>query len=160
VSWIKISLRLVGELEGLEEAFLAMSGLPAELLRRGDRSGNRKSAQPENVLWLDLAEWEDRIPSSISAESTLPVTEGGQRVTATSILVRLAPALVSLDRTRCRAELYVDTIRYADVGGFALPQEFVTAAAAAGLSFEFSIGVLFEDIPDHDKKGTLPPTNH
>lgn len=63
----------------------------------------------------------------------------------TDMLRRLAPTLGMLDRARCRAELYISTIRYEDQDGFELPAELVMAAADAGLSVGISILVLPSD---------------
>ncbi len=161
MSWVHISLRLVGEWQVLEQAVQVMTGLPVEVLRRGERYGNRWRPQPENVMLLTLAEWDDT-PNGEEGHP-LPIADAGQLLAAATTLSRLAPTLAGLDRGRCRVELYVDTIRSEDDGGFALPSELITAAAA-GLSMELSIGVLLEDgdapeeaSEDKPKGGAAPP---
>ena len=57
VSRVRLSLRLVGELNELEQAAKAMSGLPFQLWRKGVVYPHRVRAQPANVLILELAKW-------------------------------------------------------------------------------------------------------
>lgn len=70
-------------------------------------------------------------------------------------LKQLAPAIAMLDRSNCRAELYISTIREEDQGGFSLPSELVAAAAAAQLSIEVSILVMLDDYIESESSTPL-----
>jgi hypothetical protein len=95
--------------------------------------------QPIDVILLDLASWEGA--SQVDQE----VAEREQLLPAAAKLRQLAPALASVDRSRCQVELSISTIREEDQGGFELPAELIAAAAAGGLSLGISILVMLDD---------------
>jgi hypothetical protein len=152
VSSFRVSLRVGGNLAQLERAAEAMDGLPCQLLRKGVTYGTRLRPQPENVLILELDEWERKWPNDPADEAPLIADERRRFLRIAETIARLAPTLASLDRTQCRADLSISTIRQEDWGGFDLPAEFVAAAGAAGLAMGVSIPVLL----DEEFEGTGP----
>jgi hypothetical protein len=136
MSKIDLSLRISGELPPLDDLIRLLGVTPTYIARRGEPIGKRR-IQPTDVWILDLTHLdrdstEDEIASQI--------------LQAAATVQQIAPALAALDRTCCRPELYISTIREEDQGGFSLPGEIVTAAAAANLSsIEVSILVMLDD---------------
>ncbi|WIG61029.1 MAG: Macrolide export ATP-binding/permease protein MacB [Ktedonobacterales bacterium] len=149
MSHFDISLRLIGELDVLENAAHAMEGLPFELRRRGERY-RRRRVQPANVLLLQLAKWERGALYSFDDRETIFAEEDRQLANATTVLQQLAPMLANLDRSQCDRQLYISTIREEEDGGLTLPEELVAAAGDAGLSINVSILVLMPDDDDDD----------
>jgi hypothetical protein len=60
-------------------------------------------------------------------------------------LAMMSGALAELDRGQCQADLYVSMICDADRAGFGLPALLVGAAAAAQLSIQCSMLVMYEE---------------
>lgn len=132
MSTIEVSLRLSGMLLPSEHLTELFGVQPTRSLRQGDRVSKRR-VQPVDLWQLDLA-------SAHNSESL------DQQLQKAAIQIKqLAPGIEKLDRSTCRAELYISTIREEDQGGFALPTELITAAAAAQLSIEFSILVMLDN---------------
>jgi hypothetical protein len=159
VSWFHVSLRLNGNIEILEVAAHAMEDLPFRLLRKGERYNGRRRAQPQNVLLLDLAEWErGGVPTLDTHErDAILADEHAQLADVAVIVQRLAPNLAALDRPQVSAELYISKVREEDTGGFGLPAELIAAAAMAHLSIGISIGVAWSgDENAEDDAGEAP----
>lgn len=140
-----VSLRVAGNSEQLERAAEAMDGLPFQLLRKGVTYGARLRPQPENVLSLHLDEWERKWPDDPADKPPLIADERQRFLRMADTIARLAPTLANLDRSQCRTDLFISTIRHEDWGGFDLPAEFVAAAGAAGLAMAISLPVLLDD---------------
>ncbi|MBD1841954.1 DUF4279 domain-containing protein [Cyanobacteria bacterium FACHB-63] len=115
---------------------------PTRTLRRGDRVSKRR-VQPIDLWLLNLAEIRDG-----------ELLDHGLQEAAMQ-LKQLAPAIATLDRSNCRAELYISTIREEDQGGFSLPAELIAAAADAGLSIEVSILVMLDDYIESESSTPL-----
>lgn len=128
MSTIEVSLRLSGILPPAEHLTQMFGIEPTRSLRQGDRVSKRR-VQPVDLWQLDLA----------------AIQDGESLQNAATQLKQLAPAIATLDRSSCRAELYISTIREEDQGGFSLPTELVIAAAEAQLSIEVSILVMLDD---------------
>lgn len=58
---------------------------------------------------------------------------------AAALLKRMEPGLATLDRTRCRAQLYASATCFDEMGSIELPTSLVTAAGAARLELVVSI---------------------
>ena len=110
-----------------------MEGLPFQLLREGITYGARLRPQPVNHLGLELDTWERRWPDDPADEPPLIADEQRRFLKIAETIARLAPTLASLDRTQCRADLFISTIRHEDWGGFDLPAEFVRGPITAFL---------------------------
>lgn len=97
--------------------------------RRGMRLGRGDDAGVQRVdVWgLYLARWEGDAPEEQS------MTQAAAKLEA------MAPALAALDRARCKAELYVSTIRDEESGGFSLPARLAAAVGASKLEISISI---------------------
>lgn len=132
MSTVEISLRLSGTLPSSEHLTELLGVQPTRSLRQGDRVSKRR-VQPVDLWQLDLAIVQNRELLNQQLQE------------AAVQLKQIAPAIAKLDRSTCRAELYISTIREEDQGGFALPVELISAAADAQLSIELSILVMLDD---------------
>lgn len=129
MSTVEVSLRLSGMLPPSEHLTELLGVNPTRSLRQGDRISKRR-VQPMDLWQLDL---------EIVKDDRLSLHDAAVQ------LKQLATTIAQLDRTSCRAELYISTIREEDQGGFSLPAELVAAAAEANLSIEVSILVMLDD---------------
>ncbi len=131
----KISLRLSGNLPPSDELTKTLGFTPTKALRRGERI-SQKRVQPVDIWSLELAE--------IDTENTKE--ESDKKIQQVGIILqKMAPALAALDRTNCKADLYISTIREEQQGGLSLPSEVVNAATAANLSIKISILAMLDD---------------
>lgn len=128
MSTIEVPLRLSGMLPPAEHLIQMFGSEPTRSLRQGDRVSKRR-VQPVDLWQLDLA----------------AIQDGESLQNAATQLKQLAPEIATLDRSSCRAELYISTIREEDQGGSSLPTELVIAAAEAQLSIEVSILIMLDD---------------
>lgn len=137
MSETSVSLRLVGDLPPLEELTRLLGTRPTRDRRRGQpfRPGSR-TIQPVDVWTLDLMGWQR---GHLDGEALAQVA---------ATLLQMAPALAALDRTQCRAQLYISAIRDEESGGFELPAQLVAAAGAANLELVVSI---LCDVEDDDE---------
>jgi hypothetical protein len=128
-----LGLRLIGDLPP-SNALISMLGVsPTSEGRKGmPLRGKNRGAYVSDVWVVDLISegWET---SQLSLAQVAQVTEA---------LHAMAPGLTALDRSRCKAELYISTIREDEQGGFELPQALVEAAGFAGLAIVVSILVV------------------
>ncbi len=150
MSRYKVSLRLVGELDPLEDYIDLLGGVSVKVTRRGSINP-LGHVQSTDVLGLELAAWQS--PSFVDADQAdqnQAFVERDHLLPAVLKLQRLAAGLSGVDRARCRVELYISTIREEEQGGFSLPAALLTAAAACGLSLEVSILVMLDDQDDED----------
>ncbi|MGD2180143.1 DUF4279 domain-containing protein [Lusitaniella coriacea] len=139
MSKIKMSLRLHGELPPTEQINSILEFFPTKSLRKGQRVGKNR-IQPTDVWILDLAKFECR-----GNKNEINAMEQQIQQAATT-LQQLAPRLGFLNRSCCKVELYISTIREEDQGGFSLPGKILKAATAADLSsVEVSILVMLDD---------------
>ena len=139
MSTIKLCLRLHGELPPAEELNSLLGVVPTCNFRQGQIIGKRR-IQPTDVWILNLTE----IKCSGTENEINEMKKQMQQAAVT--LQQLAPALAALDRSTCKVELYISTIREEDQGGFSLPVEIIAAAAAVNLSsIEVSILVMLDD---------------
>jgi Domain of unknown function (DUF4279) len=150
MSRIHLSLRLRGKLPPLDDITQILGIVPTDFLRCGDIVGKRR-IQPMDVWILDLAEFDT---FDDDEEHIL-----SQTVQAATTLEQLVPALATLDRTNCEAELYISNIQEEDQGGFSLPKELLAVAADGKLSLEFSILVMLDDYEEPEKATTLTEQN-
>lgn len=139
MSTVDIALRLSGHLPPLEELNHHL-GTPTWAARQGEQVSRR--IQPVDVWLLDLAQYDSDRPASEIDQQWLQVA---------AVMTKLAPAIATLDRTQCHADLYISTTRDEDQGGLSLPPELISAAAAANLSLQISILVLL----DNDEESEL-----
>ncbi|HEU5441424.1 MAG TPA: DUF4279 domain-containing protein [Ktedonobacterales bacterium] len=132
----RLSLRLVGELPPDQE-LTAMFGVhPTTSRRRGMPIGRTGRPTTEDVWSVELisrSEWTHSRPDVAAVDNALRQLQS------------MIPALSHLDRTRCRVQLYISSIREEEQGGFELPAEFVAVAGAAHMEVFVSILV---DWPD------------
>lgn len=135
MSTSKISLRLSGNLTPLEKLTHTLGITPTKILHRGERISKNR-VQPVDIWSLELVNFDDR---------TTKQDIDKQMLQAAVVLKQIAPAIASLDRTKCKTDLYISTIREEDSGGLSLPTELVVAAAAAKLSIQMSILVMLDD---------------
>ena len=139
MSKIELSLRLHGKLPPTEELNSLLGVVPTIAFRQGQIVGKRR-IQPTDVWCLSLAEIE-----CSGTENEIDQMKK-QMQQAVAGLQQVAPALAALDRSACKVELYISTIRQEDRGGFSLPGGIIAAAAAANLSsIEVSILVMLDD---------------
>jgi hypothetical protein len=142
LSYFKLSLRLVGELEELERAATAMSDLPYELYRKGHTYPPRRRVQPANVLILELAKWTHGLTTYRDEHQDPAMAARFQSIQeATRVLRQLAPMLATLDPLQCRKEVDLFTLRKEDTGGLTLPADFIATMAAANLELAISVSV-------------------
>lgn len=144
----KISLRLSGNLPPSDELTKTLGFTPTKALRRGERI-SQKRVQPVDIWSLELAEIDTENPKE---ESDKNIQQVG------IILQQIAPALAALDRTNCKADLYISTIREEQQGGLSLSSEVVNAAAAANLSIQISILVMLDDYEEVEEESKLSTT--
>jgi hypothetical protein len=147
MSEIEMSLRLVGDLPPLEELTRLLGTLPTRDRRRGQLvHPHSRRIQSVDVWTLDLTGWQrGRLDPAALAQ-------------AAAALQQMAPALATLDRGPCRAQLYISAIRDEESGGFELPAELITAAGAARLELHVSILCDVEDDDEGDgPAGELEP---
>lgn len=149
MSSVKISLRLFGNLPPLEELTRRLEVEPTEFLRRGQRVSKRRT-QPVDMWYLDLLRYDSNNYESDDSEVDQ------QWLNAASTIAQLAPAIATLDRTQCQADLFISTIREEDQGGLSLPPEMISAAAAAKLAIELSILVMLGDYKAPESVVTTP----
>lgn len=153
MSEFNVSLRLTGELGPLEEVAAALAHVPLELRRQGEIY-RRGRVQPRNVLMLRMADWARGGDFEDDPETGLVIDDEKLAQTAETIRA-ITPALASVDRSRCKAELWISTIRYEEQGGFELPSSLIATAAAAELSIAISIMVgLEDDEPEVEREPT------
>ena len=149
MSRIHLSLRLRGKLPPLDYITQILGSAPTDSLRCGDIIGKRR-VQSIDVWILDLAEFDTFDTDDYIAN---------QIVQACTTLKQVAPALATLDRTNCKAELYISNIQEEDQGGFSLPKELLAVAADGKLSLEFSILVMLDDYEEPEKAAILTEQN-
>lgn len=136
-----MSFRLAGDLPPTEEVTRLLGVTPTMQRRKGEPSHLGRQ-QPLDVWSLDLiarSEWEDGPP--------LPKATAR----AADTLRRLTPGLGQLDRSVVTAQLWISTMREEAQGGFDIPTEIVSAAAAAQLQISVSVLIILED----DEEGTV-----
>lgn len=144
MSSVEISLRIFGELPPLHELTQRLEVEPTTFLRRGEFISKRR-IQPVDMWSLDLLRYESNNYESDDSEIDQ------KWINVASDLRRLSPAIAGLDRTQCKTDLYISTIREEDQGGVSLPSELISAAAAANLSIEVSILVMLDDNDDDEE---------
>jgi hypothetical protein len=136
-----ILLRVLGDIDRIDELVEAI-GLPARVYRRGTINLVNQ-VQGMDVLVVELGKWRN------VDEEDQATGEQGLLLSVAEHIHQLVPILTTLDRSRCRAELYVSTIREEEQGGLELPANLIAAAGAAGLSIGISILVMLEhDTPN------------
>lgn len=144
MSSVEISLRIFGELPPLHELTQRLAVEPTTFLRRGEFVSKRR-IQPVDMWSLDLLRYESNNYESDDSEIDQ------KWIDVASAIRRLSPAIAKLDRTQCKTDLYISTIREEDQGGVSLPSELISAAAAANLSIEVSILVMLDDYDDDEE---------
>jgi hypothetical protein len=143
MSRIEVALRLSGNLPSTEDLTQRLGQLPTQALRRGDRVSKRRT-QPVDLWLLGLGQWDSDWPlTAIDAELVVMADR----------LAAMSGALAELDRGQCQADLYVSMICDADRAGFGLPALLVGAAAAAKLSIQCSMLVMY-DADESDLEGS------
>lgn len=140
MSRYRVWLRVGGDVSVLEHVAHTLTDLPRQLLRKGDRYGNR--VQPVDLHSIELAAWERGGVQCLEDEESILAEERRQLAAAAAGVWQIGRILNRVDRNQVHAELYVSTIRAEDEGGFELPSDLIAAAAAAGLSIGISILVL------------------
>ena len=150
MSTSKISLRLSGNLPPTEELTHTLGITPTKIIDRGERVSKNR-VQPVDIWSLELAKFDN---NSTKQEIDKQIFE------AAVVLQQMAPAIASLDRTKCNTDLYISTIREEDQGGLSLPAELVAAAAAARLSIQMSILVMLDNYEEPEAAfiNTYDPT--
>ncbi|MBC7970771.1 MAG: hypothetical protein H7Z11_11720 [Verrucomicrobia bacterium] len=141
MSTVDIALRLSGHLPPSQELNYCLGLSPTWTARKGEQIAKRR-VQPIDVWLLNLVKYESDRPEMVINQYWLQVS---------ALITKLAPALASLDRTQCKADLFVSTIVNEDQGGLSLPPGLISAAAAANLSLQLSILVM----PDSDEGSEL-----
>jgi Domain of unknown function (DUF4279) len=146
MSRIEVARRLSGSLPSTEDLTQRLGQLPTQALRRGDRVSKRRT-QPVDLWLLGLGQWDSDWPmTAINAEL----------VAMADRLAAMSGALAELDR-QCQADLYVSMICDADRAGFGLPALLVGAAAAAKLSIQCSMLVMYDaDESDSEVSRSVP----
>jgi hypothetical protein len=98
-------------------------------------SGSDKVQEADvwSLVLIQREEWTGRLPEEAALTRT------------SATLRRMGPALASLDRARCRTELYLSSIREEEQGGFTLPTELIEGACMARLELAVSILVMLSE---------------
>lgn len=143
MSTSKISLRLSGNLPPTEELTHTLGITPTKIIDRGERVSKNR-VQPVDIWSLELAKFDN---NSTKQDIDKQIIE------AAVVLQQIAPAIASLDRTKCNTNLYISTIREEDQGGLSLPAELV--AAAARLSIQMSILVMLDDYEEPEAASAM-----
>lgn len=140
-----LSIRLIGELPLTEKVNNLLGLEPSSVRRRGEPSKWNHGIMPEDIWVAKLVNWGEWLDGP-------PPTAVRDRVT--QLLLRITPALNSLDRTRVHAELFLATNREEEMGGFDIPVEWVAAAAAARLQIVVSVLADLDDDEEDDATET------
>lgn len=131
-------LRLVGDLPPSEELARTLGTTPTRERRRGMPILGGRYLQPADNWSITLIPWwSGPVDENVIAR-------------AVTTLQHMAPALASLDRTRCRVQLHISAVRNEEQGGFELPSELISAAGAARLELVVSI---LCDVSDEGNSG-------
>jgi hypothetical protein len=141
MSTIKFSLRLTGDLPSTEKLNTLLQVSPTSARRPGEQISRRR-AQPTDLWLLDLAAVGGDRNAEDMEEDLLEVANQ---------LTQLAPALASIPRERCKADLYISILQTEDQGGLSLPPQFVLATAVAQLSIQVSILAMLNDCDDDSR---------
>lgn len=124
----QLSFRLLGKLPPLDDVTALLGVTPTYARKQGEPTGRGDRLQPVDVWIHDFTDWWNG--DDIAEATVRQIAE---------MLTRFTPALATLDRSRCSAQLWLSTAREHQQGGFSVPPEIIRAAGAAGLGFEISI---------------------
>jgi hypothetical protein len=140
MSYLSLTLRLIGELPLDEEIHKILGVAPTDIFRKGDLKGRiYKRIQPIDVCLLELT------PKLNSGSSEDEITE--QFLQAEKFIWKIAPSLAETNRDLMSVDLWVSCTRSEIRGGFILPKGLVSAVSAAKASINMSILIM---LPNED----------
>lgn len=118
MSLFVLSLQVFGPLEVLEGLAPLVTQHVATLRRAGERIGRTSTLATSDVLNVEFGEWN---PSEGDEEATFAKEQAILEATRLELL-RLPPALASLDRRDVEARLWLSAIRMEEQGGSSVPR--------------------------------------